>query len=138
MTPASRLRLARLRLRSCRVRSAYARLRTLTRWRTLCVDLRQNPGHRRLLILGLLWLVASVWNWWMALYVLPSLVALVRQRSGTRFAFGANLLLGWTVLGWLFVLLWAIQQTGAPSRPVPVKTRVHWYVSPRDGRTIRV
>lgn len=75
MTPATRLRLARLRLRWCRVRSCYirARLQTVTRWRTLCADMRQNPGHRRLLILGLLWLVASVWNWWMTLYVVPSL-----------------------------------------------------------------
>jgi hypothetical protein len=32
---------------------------------------------------------------------LPPLVALARQRPGSRFAFVANLLLGWTVVGWV-------------------------------------
>jgi hypothetical protein len=76
-------------------------LQTMTRWRTLCINLRQSPGHRRLPILGMLWLVSSVWNWWMALYVLSPLVILVRQRPGVRCGFVVNLLLGWTVVGWL-------------------------------------
>jgi hypothetical protein len=108
----------------------------VTRWRTLCADLRQNPGHRGLLILGLCWLVASVWNWWMALYVLPSLVGLVRQRPGVRYGFIVNLVLGWTGVGWLWVMFWAMLPNAAPSRPgVQLKTRVRWQMMPRATGT---
>lgn len=141
MTPANRIRLTRLRLRWCRVRSCYARarLQTVTRYYSLRADLRQSPAHRRLLILGLLGLVASVSNWMLALYVLPSLVALVRQRPGVRFAFVINLLLGWTVVGWLWVMFWAMLPNAALSRPVQVRTRVRWQITPKaNARTIRV
>jgi phosphoglycerol transferase MdoB-like AlkP superfamily enzyme len=41
-------------------------------------------------------------------YLLPSLIALIR---GCKVAFGGimalNLLLGWTVLGWIGALIWA-------------------------------
>jgi hypothetical protein len=42
------------------------------------------------------------------LYLVPSFVAVVRQRPNMHTIFGVNLLLGWTVIGWIAALLWAL------------------------------
>jgi phosphoglycerol transferase MdoB-like AlkP superfamily enzyme len=47
-------------------------------------------------------------------YFLPFLVALIRSAANSGMIFFANMLLGWTVLGWFVCLLWAgIGQTNA-------------------------
>jgi hypothetical protein len=41
------------------------------------------------------------------LYLLPSSIALVRRPSHLGTGFAINLLLGWTVVGWMYSLAWA-------------------------------
>jgi hypothetical protein len=41
-------------------------------------------------------------------YGLPSLVAFARWRDDAPSIFVVNLLLGWTILGWIVALAWAV------------------------------
>jgi len=42
-----------------------------------------------------------------ALYFLPSIIALARHKSQTLAIFLLNLFAGWTVIGWIGALIWA-------------------------------
>jgi len=42
-------------------------------------------------------------------YFLPSLVAVARSKRDTLAIFLLNLLLGWTIIGWVFALVWAVK-----------------------------
>jgi hypothetical protein len=42
-----------------------------------------------------------------ALYLLPSGVAIARNHNRRRSIFLLNILLGWTVMGWLVPIVWA-------------------------------
>ena len=44
----------------------------------------------------------------LAIYFLPSIVALVRRHLSAPAIIVLNLLLGWTVLGWIFALVWLL------------------------------
>jgi uncharacterized membrane protein YqaE (UPF0057 family) len=48
-----------------------------------------------------------------AVYIIPTVVALVKGHKNTAAIFIVNLFLGWTVLGWVVSLAWAFidQQT---------------------------
>ena len=41
------------------------------------------------------------------MYFLPWLIALARRKANKRAIFVLNLLLGWTVVGWVVALTWA-------------------------------
>ncbi len=41
-------------------------------------------------------------------YFLPSLIAFLRQHKNKLAVFLLNLLLGWTVLGWVASLVWSV------------------------------
>ncbi len=43
----------------------------------------------------------------LALYFVPSLVASMRRHHQTAAIFLTNLLLGWTVIGWIVALIWS-------------------------------
>ena len=43
------------------------------------------------------------------LYFIPSLIALFRMRKNTGAIFALNLFLGWTFIGWVFALVWALK-----------------------------
>lgn len=43
----------------------------------------------------------------LAIYFLPSLVATLRKHHQAGAIFVLNLLLGWTLLGWIIALVWA-------------------------------
>ena len=45
---------------------------------------------------------------WIALYWLPTLVALVRQTPPALGIAMLNFFLGWTVVGWILALVWAL------------------------------
>lgn len=47
-----------------------------------------------------------------SLYLLPAIVAALRKHPSGWAIFILNLLLGWTVLGWIIALVWSA--TGAP------------------------
>jgi hypothetical protein len=42
------------------------------------------------------------------LYFLPTLIALLRKHKNKLAIFLLNLLLGWTVLGWMVSLIWSV------------------------------
>lgn len=52
------------------------------------------------------------------LYFLPSLVALARSKRNTLSIFLLNCLLGWTLVGWIIALVWAVK---ADDNPAPVR-----------------
>ncbi len=43
-----------------------------------------------------------------AFYFLPTLIAFLRQHKNKLAVFLLNLLLGWTVLGWVVSLVWSV------------------------------
>jgi hypothetical protein len=47
----------------------------------------------------------------LAFYFLPTLVALKRNRHNTGAIFVLNLFLGWTVVGWVISLVWAVSSS---------------------------
>ena len=60
-----------------------------------------------------------------AFYLLPSIIANIRHVAHLHAIESVNVLLGWTILGWLAALIWAIaEKTEAPViRPKP---RTDW------------
>ncbi len=50
------------------------------------------------------------------MYFLPTIIA--RDKSDAGLIFVVNLLLGWTVIGWIVAFIWAC---AADTRPVPVR-----------------
>jgi hypothetical protein len=44
------------------------------------------------------------------LYFLPSIVAIARSKRDATSIFVLNLLLGWTAIGWVIALVWALKQ----------------------------
>ena len=48
-----------------------------------------------------------------ALYFLPTLIGLRKRNAGAIFAL--NLLLGWTIVGWVIALVWALTKEDVPS-----------------------
>jgi len=57
------------------------------------------------------------------LYLLPTLFAAARGNSNTLAIFALNLLLGWTVLGWVLALVWSLTAVAKPPRPDRRKMR---------------
>ncbi len=49
-------------------------------------------------------------------YFVPAFVADLRGHHNTSAIMALNLLLGWTVLGWIAALIWALTATGDPAR----------------------
>ena len=45
-----------------------------------------------------------------AFYFLPTLIAFLRQHKNKLVIFLLNLLLGWTVLGWVVSLVWSVMK----------------------------
>ncbi len=44
------------------------------------------------------------------MYFLPSIVALARSKRDTFLIFLLNLFLGWSIIGWVIALVWALRQ----------------------------
>ena len=52
------------------------------------------------------------------LYFLPTIVAAIRRHHQENAIFLLNLLLGWTLIGWVAAIIWAATYTpGRPRRP---------------------
>jgi len=45
----------------------------------------------------------------LVLYFLPSIIAVARSKRDTTAIFVLNLLLGWTAIGWVIALVWALK-----------------------------
>lgn len=44
------------------------------------------------------------------MYFLPSIVALARSKRDLYLIFLLNLFLGWSIIGWVIALIWALRQ----------------------------
>jgi T4 superinfection immunity protein len=54
--------------------------------------------------------VVLLYGFSLAVYFMPAVVAVWREHHNTRAIIVLNVLLGWTVLGWVFALVWACTQ----------------------------
>ena len=48
-------------------------------------------------------------------YVVPTVIALARHKRSTGWIIALNLLLGWTVVGWVVALVWALVPDTPPA-----------------------
>lgn len=79
------------------------------------------------------------------IYFLPAIVARVNHHTNTAAIFVLNLALGWTVLGWIGALVWAVmasQRTPAQPQPViavlqPPEPKEPWHWFPGDPPPVR-
>ena len=60
----------------------------------------QNLGLLEILLVVLIFTI----------YFLPTLIAFLRQHKNKLAIFLLNLLLGWTILGWVVSLVWAVMK----------------------------
>jgi hypothetical protein len=60
----------------------------------------------------------------LAFYFLPTLLGMNKRNAGAIFAL--NLLLGWTLVGWVVALVWALATDPAPSYPTYPAQPVGW------------
>ena len=51
----------------------------------------------------------SFFGFWFVMYFLPSLVAFARSKRDTAAIVLLNLFLGWTMIGWVVALVWAVK-----------------------------
>ena len=59
------------------------------------------------------------------LYLLPTGIAVGRKRSNTGSIFVLNFFLGWTLVGWVIALIWAVAEDAKKSLQVPVMPVTH-------------
>lgn len=60
-----------------------------------------------------------------ASYLIPTMIALLRKSSGVWLIFLANVVLGWTIIGWFACIIWAaIGQTKAQKKFYENATKV--------------
>jgi Superinfection immunity protein len=64
------------------------------------------------------WLI--VLAWFFGLYLLPWIIALARKKQNSMAIFWLDLLAGWTFVGWIIALVWALTREGETSHPVAV------------------
>jgi hypothetical protein len=59
-------------------------------------------------------------------YFLPTIVARIRTAKRTVAIFAVNLIFGWTVIGWITALIWAVGQqpsaVGEPANSYPLES----------------
>jgi hypothetical protein len=65
--------------------------------------------------LGLIVLVSLVVG--LVLYFLPTIIAVKRQKANVTPIVLVNLLLGWTVIGWIIALIWSLWTEPADQGP---------------------
>jgi hypothetical protein len=77
-------------------------------------------------------------------YFIPCIIALMRSHRNAMAIFVLNLLLGWSVLGWIIALVWAM--TAAKKYAVvataplatPLETETDWFSSQNLGRMVKL
>jgi hypothetical protein len=78
-------------------------------------------------------------------YFLPTIIAIVRKKSSAGAIFVLNLLLGWTLLGWVGALIWALSadnrettvivNNAAPAQPHSYTNVTMRKPGPTDAKT---
>jgi len=66
-------------------------------------------------------------------YLVPWIASVAREHHLHHWVLTANLLLGWTVIGWFAVLVYALKSSPSPSRPGKEHLRV---VPPRGAKDL--
>jgi len=66
-----------------------------------------------------------------AVYLIPGMIAGIRNHPRKGAIIALNLLLGWTFLGWVAALIWALVKP----TPVPVSQTVIYMMPQSDGTT---
>ncbi len=51
----------------------------------------------------------SFFGFWFVVYFLPSILAFARSKRDTAAIVLLNLFLGWTMIGWVVALVWAVK-----------------------------
>jgi hypothetical protein len=52
----------------------------------------------------------------LGLYFLPSIIAAAKEKRNSRAIFFVDLLFGWTVIGWIVVMVWALTNDASASQ----------------------
>jgi hypothetical protein len=75
----------------------------------------------------------------LALYLLPSIVALTRHHNNKLAIIALNILVGWTFIGWVISIVWALTSNVEYRQPKSLRTilfRPPWQDPPRfESRT---
>jgi len=53
-------------------------------------------------------------------YFLPTIIAILRQKTNTGSIFALNFFLGWSLIGWVVSLIWALSSDNLPNHTVVV------------------
>ena len=66
------------------------------------------------------WWPVSFVGWFIAFvllfpYFLPTIIAILRRKANTGGIFVLNLLLGWTLIGWIGALVWSLSADAQPT-----------------------
>jgi len=66
------------------------------------------------------WWPVSIVGWFVAFvllfpYFLPTIIAILRRKANTGGIFVLNLLLGWTLIGWIGALVWSLSADAQPT-----------------------
>jgi hypothetical protein len=69
-----------------------------------------GPLKEALSLFGAIWVTALA----IVIYLLPSFIVLARRRNNALAIIALNILLGWTFIGWVVALVWAL--TGGGNR----------------------
>lgn len=51
-------------------------------------------------------------TWILVVYVAPTIVAALRNHRSAGGILVLNMMLGWTIIGWILALIWACADTG--------------------------
>jgi lipid-A-disaccharide synthase-like uncharacterized protein len=60
---------------------------------------------------------------WMMVYFIPYIIAKSKKRANTQAIFWVNALLGFTVIGWLVALFWALTNTVSEEQKAAIMAR---------------
>ncbi|MCZ6556378.1 MAG: superinfection immunity protein [SAR324 cluster bacterium] len=71
--------------------------------------------------LGIIFLVGAA-----LIYFVPAMIAWFRQHQSFAAVLMLNALLGWTVVGWIAILLWALSGPGAAESPSEKTFKSNW------------
>jgi hypothetical protein len=69
------------------------------------------------------------------IYLLPAMIASIREVEHDGAIIAINVIFGWTVLGWIAALIWAVVEKPL-AQPEPITTPEHVTVHPDGALTV--
>ena len=70
----------------------------------------------------------------LALYFLPTIIAAVRKKRNLSAILLVNLLLGWSIIGWIVALVWAVSTEVVDTVSIPTGSTVQHPSFPPQGK----